>query len=170
MFARSKKTKLLSAALLFQATLALGANKCIVDGRTVYMDGPCPPGSQKPMAPHLASPAPGGGGALPKLPELQPGQWKMSGTGDWSACGHPLKSTYQEYEQFAKLRDMGCSVEANSPKARTVAVAVACPDSSRIGKVNTAFTLSSPNPQSFSIESTVSGRTKTLKGVRIGEC
>jgi hypothetical protein len=170
MSAPSKKTKLLSAALLFQATLALAANKCIVDGKTVYMDGECPRGSvQKPMAPHLASPAPGGG-ALPKLPELQRGQWKMSGTGEWSACGHPLQSTYQEYEQFDKLREMGCSVDVSSPSARTVAVAVVCPENSRIGKVDTAFTLSSPNPQSFSIESTLRGRTKTLKGVRIGEC
>ena len=171
MSAPSKKTRLLSAALLFPATLALGASKCIVDGRTVYMDGECPPGSvQKPMPEHLAPKSSAPSGPLPKLPELQSGQWKMSGTGEWSACGHPLKSTYQEYEQFDKLREMGCTVNVTSPAARTVAVAVTCPEGSRIGKVNTAFTLSSPNPQSFSIESTVSGRTKTLKGVRIGEC
>jgi hypothetical protein len=170
MSARSKKTKLLSAALLFQATLAFGANKCIVDGRTVYMDGPCPQGSmQKPMAPYMATPITPGG-ALPKLPNLQSGQWKMSGQGDWSACGHPLKSTYDEYEQFGKLREMGCSVLVTTPGARSVAVSVTCPDSSKIGKVDTAFTLSSPNPQSFAIESTLKGRTKTLKGVRIGEC
>jgi hypothetical protein len=138
MSARSKKTKLLSAALLFPATLALA------------------------------------GGPLPKLPDLQVGQWKMSGPGEWSACGHPLKSTYDEYEQFGKLREFGCSVDVTSSGARSVAVHVICPEGSRPGKVDSAFTLSSPNPQSFSIESKDGlrpGRSlKTLKGVRIGEC
>ena len=112
-----------------------------------------------------------GGAALPKLPELQRGQWKMSGTGDWTACGHPLDSLYKEYEEFGKLRDMGCSVDVTSPKARTVAVSVQCPKESKVGLVKSSFTYSSPNPQSFSVESVSSrGKSKTLNGVRIGEC
>ena len=111
-----------------------------------------------------------GGAALPKLPDLQRGQWKMSGTGDWTACGNPLQSLYSEYEQFGKLREMGCSVDATSPKDRAVAVAVECPAESKIGAVRTSFTFSSPNPQSFSVESLLKGKRKTLNGVRIGEC
>jgi hypothetical protein len=112
-----------------------------------------------------------GGAALPKLPDLQRGQWKMSGTGDWMACGHPLDSLYKEYEEFGKLRDMGCSVDVTSPKARTVAVSVQCPKESKVGLVKSSFTYSSPNPQSFSVESVSSrGKSKTLNGVRTGEC
>ena len=112
-----------------------------------------------------------GGAALPKLPDLQRGQWKMSGTGDWTACGHPLDSLYKEYEEFGKLKDMGCSVDVTSPKARTVAVSVQCPKESKIGLVKSSFTYSSPNPQSFSVESVSSrGKSKTLNGVRIGDC
>jgi hypothetical protein len=112
-----------------------------------------------------------GGAALPKLPDLQRGQWKMSGTGDWTACGHPLDSLYSEYEQFGKLREMGCSVDVTSPKPRTVAVSVECPKESKIGLVKSSFTYSSPDPQSFSMESVSSrGKRKTLNGVRIGEC
>ena len=110
-------------------------------------------------------------GALPKLPDLQHGQWKMSGTGDWSACGHPLQSLYSEYEQFGKLREMGCSVDVSSPNARAVTAAVECPKESKVGVVQSSFTLSSPNPQSFSVESVSSrGKAKTLNGVRTGEC
>ena len=111
------------------------------------------------------------GAALPKLPELQHGSWKMSGTGEWTACGHPLDSLYKEYEEFGKLREMGCSVDVKSPKARTVAVSVECPKESKIGLVKSTFTYSSPNPQSFSVESVSSrGKSKTLNGVRIGDC
>ena len=170
MSAPSKKTRLLSAALLLQATLAFAVNKCIVDGRTVYMEGACPPGStQKPMAPHLA-PKSSAPAALPKLPDLQPGQWKFSGSAEYSACGHPLKTLYQEYEQLEKLREMGCTVSVTASGARTIAVAAACPESSPVGKTETSFTLSSPNPQSFSVESARGGRRQTLKGVRINEC
>jgi len=66
------------------------------------------------------------GAALPRLPDLQRGQWKMSGTGDWTACGHPLDTLYSEYEQFGKLSEMGCSVNVATPKLRTVAVSVEC--------------------------------------------
>jgi len=112
-----------------------------------------------------------GGAALPRLPDLQRGQWKMSGTGDWTSCGHPLDSLYKEYEEFGKLREMGCSVDVTSPKARTVAVAVECPKESKIGLVKSSFTYSSPNPQSFSVESVSSrGKRKTLNGVRTGDC
>jgi len=112
-----------------------------------------------------------GGAALPKLPDLQRGQWKMSGTGEWTACGHPLDSLYKEYEEFGKLREMGCSVDVTSPKARTVAVSVQCPKESKVGLVKSSFTYSSPNPQSFTVESVSSrGKSKTLSGVRIGEC
>lgn len=111
-----------------------------------------------------------GAAALPKLPDLQRGQWKLSGTGDWTACGHPLQSLYSEYEQFGKLREMGCSVDVTSPKDRAVAVSVECPRESKIGLVQTSFTFSSPNPQSFSVESVLRGKRKTLNGVRIGEC
>ena len=111
------------------------------------------------------------GAALPKLPDLQRGQWKMSGTGDWTACGHPLDSLYSEYEQFGKLREMGCSVDVKSPKPRTVAVSVECSKESKVGLVKSSFTYSSPNPQSFSVESVSSrGKSKTLNGVRIGDC
>ena len=109
--------------------------------------------------------------ALPKLPDLQRGQWKMSGTGEWTRCGHPLDSLYKEYEEFGKLREMGCSVDVTSPRARTVAVSVQCPKESKVGLVNSSFTYSSPNPQSFSVESVSSrGKTKTLNGVRVGDC
>ena len=102
---------------------------------------------------------------------MQRGQWKMSGTGDWTACGHPLDSLYKEYEEFGKLREMGCSVDVTSPRARTVAVSVQCAKESKIGLVKSSFTYSSPNPQSFSVESVSSrGKSKTLNGVRIGEC
>ena len=112
-----------------------------------------------------------GGAALPKLPDLQRGQWKMSGTGEWTACGHPLDSLYKEYEEFGKLREMGCSVDVTSPKARTVAVSVQCPKESKVGLVKSSFTYSSPNPQSFSVESVSSrGKSKTLNGVRTGDC
>jgi hypothetical protein len=47
---------------------------------------------------------------------------------------------------------------------------VLCPSDSKMGLVQTSFTLSSPNPQSFSIESSLKGRVKTLNGVRIGNC
>ena len=112
-----------------------------------------------------------GSAALPKLPELQRGQWKMSGTGEWSTCGNPLQSLYSEYEQFGKLREMGCSVNVATPKLRTVAVSVECPKESKIGLVKSSFTYSSPNPQSFSVESVSSrGKSKTLNGVRTGDC
>ena len=107
---------------------------------------------------------------LPKLPDLQRGQWKMTGQNDLTMCGHPLDSTYREYEQFGDLRKMGCTVDVKTPKDRTVAVAVLCPSDSKMGLVQTSFTLSSPNPQSFSIESSLKGRVKTLNGVRIGNC
>ena len=95
----------------------------------------------------------------------------MSGTGEWTRCGHPLDSLYKEYEEFGKLREMGCSVDVTSPKARTVAVSVQCPKESKVGLVKSSFTYSSPNPQSFSVESVSSrGKSKTLNGVRIGEC
>ena len=171
---RSRAGLLAALLCLAGGDVALAANKCIVDGKTVYMDGECPRGSvQKPIAeriPPKAS-AQGDAAALPRLPDLQRGQWKMSGTGEWSSCGHPLDSLYKEYEEFGKLREMGCSVDVTSPGARSVAVAVVCPENSRIGKVDTAFTLVSPNPQSFSVESVSSrGKSKTLNGVRIGEC
>ena len=111
-----------------------------------------------------------GGAALPRLPDLQRGQWKMSGTGEWSSCGHPLDSLYKEYQDFGKLREMGCSVNVTTPKDRTVAVSVQCPQDSKIGAVDSSFTYSSPNPQSFSVESSLRGKRKTLNGVRIGEC
>ena len=112
-----------------------------------------------------------GGAALPKLPDLQRGQWKMSGTGEWTSCGHPLDSLYKEYEQFGKLSEMGCSVNVTTPKARTVAVAVECSKESKIGLVQSSFTYSSPNPQSFSVESVSQrGKRKTLNGVRTGDC
>ncbi|MGH8675832.1 MAG: hypothetical protein ACREVG_16180 [Burkholderiales bacterium] len=162
------------AALLYLAgcDVALAANKCVVNGKTVYTDAECPQGSlQKPMAEHLAPKPPAqGGAALPKLPELQRGQWKMSGTGEWTTCGNPLQSLYTEYEQFGKLREMGCSVDVISPKDRAVAVSVQCPKESRIGAVDSSFTFSSPNPQSFSVESVLRGKRKTLNGMRIGEC
>ena len=166
-----------SRAGLLAALLCVGgahaANKCIVDGKTVYMDGECPRGSvQKPIAeriPPKAS-AQGDAAALPKLPDLQRGQWKMSGTGEWSSCGHPLDSLYKEYEEFGKLKEMGCSVNVTTPKDRTVAVSVQCPKDSKIGAVDSSFTYSSPNPQSFSVESSLRGKRKTLNGVRIGEC
>jgi len=110
------------------------------------------------------------GAALPRLPDLQRGQWKMSGTGDWTACGHPLDGLYSEYEQFGKLKEMGCSVNVTTPKLRTVAVAVECPKESKIGLVKSSFTYSSPNPQSFSVESVLRGKSKTLNGVRVGDC
>jgi hypothetical protein len=162
------------AALLCLAgcDVALAVNKCIVDGKTVYMDGECPRGSvQKPIAERIPPKAPAqGDAALPKLPELQRGQWKMSGTGEWSTCGNPLDSLYKEYEEFGKLREMGCSLDVNSPKDRAVAVSVKCPKESKIGAVDSSFTFSSPNPQSFSVESVLRGKSKTLNGVRIGEC
>ena len=162
------------AALLYLAGcgVALAANKCIVNGKTVYQEAECPRGSvQKPIAEHLAPKPPAqGGAALPKLPELQRGQWKLSGTDNSSTCGNPLQSLYSEYEQFGKLREMGCSVDVASPNARTVAVSVECPAGSKIGLVQSSFTLSSPTPQSFSVESVLKGKRKTLNGVRIGEC
>jgi len=111
-----------------------------------------------------------GGTALPKLPDLQRGQWKMSGTGEWTTCGHPLDSLYSEYEQFGKLKEMGCSVNVTTPRHRTVSVAVECPKESKIGLVQTSFTYSSPNPQSFSVQSVLRGKSKTLSGVRTGDC
>ena len=111
-----------------------------------------------------------GGAALPKLPELQRGQWKLSGTTELTTCGNPLQSLYSEYEQFGKLREMGCSVNVTSANERAIAVAVECPKESKVGLVQTSFTLSSPNPQSFSVESVLKGKRKTLNGVRIGEC
>ena len=109
--------------------------------------------------------------ALPKLPDLQRGQWKMSGTGEWTACGHPLDTLYSEYEQFGKLSEMGCKVNVTSPKPRTVAVSAECPKESKIGLVKSSFTYSSPNPQSYSIESvSARGKVKTLNGVRTGDC
>ena len=111
-------------------------------------------------------------GAL-KLPDLQPGKWKISGTNetkDPTICGHPLKSTYDEIEQLAKLREMGCKVDTTQPKARAVGVAVACPASSKIGAVDMAFTISSPNPQSYSIEWVRRGKRETQGGARIGDC
>jgi hypothetical protein len=171
---RRFRAECLLAALLCLAGsgVALAANKCIVDGKTVYMDGECPRGSvQKPIAERIPPKAPAQGAtALPKLPDLQRGQWKMSGTGEWSSCGHPLDSLYKEYEQFGKLSEMGCSVNVTTPKARTVAVSVECPKDSKIGPVQSSFTYSSPNPQSFSVESVLRGKSKTLNGVRIGEC
>jgi hypothetical protein len=162
------------AALLCLAggDVALAVNKCVVDGKTVYMDGECPRGSvQKPIAERIPPKAPAQGAvALPKLPDLQRGQWKMSGTGEWSTCGHPLDSLYKEYEEFGKLSEMGCSVNVTTPKARTVAVSVECPKDSKIGLVQTSFTYSSPNPQSFSVESVLRGKSKTLNGVRTGDC
>ena len=109
-------------------------------------------------------------GALPKLPDLQRGQWKVTGTDNRSNCGHPLDSLYKEYEEFGKLRDMGCKVDVTSPKARTVAVSVECPKDSKIGLVQTAFTLSSPKPQSFSMEWVRKGRREHLNGARTGDC
>ena len=153
--------------------VALAANKCVVNGKTVYTDAECPRGSvQKPVAERIAPKAPtqGDAAALPKLPELQRGQWKLSGTDNSTTCGNPLQSLYSEYEQFGKLREMGCSVDVTSPKDRAVAVSVECARESKIGLVQTSFTFSSPNPQSFSVESVLRGKRKTLSGVRIGEC
>ena len=162
------------AVLLYLAgcDFALAANKCVVNGKTVYTDAECPRGSvQKPIAEHLAPKPPAqGGAALPKLPDLQRGQWKLSGTDNSTTCGNPLQSLYSEYEQFGKLREMGCSVDVTTPKDRAVAVSVECPRESKIGLVQTSFTFSSPNPQSFSVESVLKGKRKTLSGVRIGEC
>ncbi len=106
----------------------------------------------------------------PKLPELQPGKWQQSGTNDATTCGHPLQSTYAEIEQLAKLQEMGCKVDMTAPKARSVGVAVVCPAGSKIGAVDMAFTISSPNPQSYNVEWVRRGRRETLNGVRIGDC
>ena len=65
---------------------------------------------------------------------------------------------------------MGCSVNVSTPKPRTVAVSVECPKDSKIGLVQTSFTYSSPNPQSFSVQSVLRGKSKTLSGVRTGDC
>ena len=111
-----------------------------------------------------------GAASAQQLPDLQPGKWKLSGMNDATTCGHPLKSTYDEIAQFAKLREMGCKVDVNNPKPRSVAVIVACPADSKLGKVDTAFTISSPNPQSFTIDTSLKGKRNTLNGVRIGEC
>ena len=161
------------AALLCVAGSAHAVNKCIVGGKTVYMEGECPRGSvQKPIAeriPPKAS-AQSDSAVLPRLPDLQRGQWKMSGTGEWTSCGHPLDSLYKEYEEFGKLKEMGCSVNVTTPKDRAVAVSVQCPKESKIGAVDSSFTYSSPNPQSFSVESSLRGKRKTLNGVRIGDC
>src|SRR6187455_2851884 len=69
--------------------LAIAANKCIVDGKTLYTDGDCPAGAKQ-------APAPGAEGKAPSLPVLPPGRWKINNSTDGKVteseiCGKPLE-------------------------------------------------------------------------------
>ena len=168
---------LVLAALVCVPGLAWSMNKCIVNGKTVYQEAECPKGSvQKPIAERVQS-APGatpaGGGAFPKLPELQRGQWTIEGNGESApvkVCGHPLQSLYSEYDQLAKLREYGCKVDATSPRAGSVQVATDCPASSKVGEVKTSFVVVSPNPQYVSVQFTHRGKQQIQSAKRIGDC
>src|SRR5262249_47903564 len=109
----------------------------------------------------------------PRFPDLQRGQWRLNNneTSPSTMCGHPLQSTYAEIEQLAKLREMGCTTSLTYPKDRSISVHVVCPSNSKIGAVNTLFVISSPNPQSYTVEATLAGRNKTISsGTRTGDC
>jgi len=168
---------LLLSLALSQPVLAM--NKCIVNGKTVYQEAECPPGSvQKPIAERVQSGSgavrTSTGGAWPKLPELQPGKWTVEESGGPSGgsptCGHPLQSLYSEYDQLAKLREYGCRVDASSPRAGTVQVSADCPANSKIGEAKTTFMVVSPNPAYVSVQYTHKGRQQILSAKRIGDC
>ena len=172
----------LLALALSQPVLAI--NKCIVNGKTVYQEAECPQGSvQKPMpervqpAPAAATSGPAGakatGGPWPKLPELQPGQWAIEGNGESrpsSTCGHPLQSLYTEYEQLVKLREYGCKVDAASPRQGSVQIWAKCPADSKIGEVDVAIVVVSPNPGYVSVQYTRKGRPEIWSAKRTGDC
>jgi len=173
---------LLLSLALSQPVLAM--NKCIVNGKTVYQEAACPQGSvQKPIAervqtaPGAATSGPAGvkatGGPWPKLPELQPGQWAIEGSGESrpsSTCGHPLQSLYTEYDQLTKLREQGCKVDASSPRQGSVQIWADCPADSKVGEVKVAIVVVSPNPQYVSVQYTRKGRPEIWSAKRIGDC
>jgi len=165
--------------LISMSGLSWSANKCIVNGKTVYQEAECPRGSvQKPIAERVQSGSGAArtstGGVWPKLPELQRGQWMVEESGGPSGgsptCGHPLQSLYSEYDQLAKLREHGCRVDASSPRAGTVQVSADCPANSKIGEVKTTFIVVSPNPTYVSVQYTHKGRQQILSAKRIGDC
>lgn len=179
-----KRFLLFLALVLSPPVLAM--NKCIVNGKTVYQEGACPAGSvQKPIADRVQS-APGAaapgsgvgvkatGGAWPKLPELQPGQWAIEGNGESRPvtpfCGHPLQSLYTEYDQLTRLREFGCKVDAQSPRQGSVQIWANCPKDSKMGEVDMALVVVSPNPQYVSVQYTRKGKPEIWSAKRTGDC
>jgi len=167
---------LLALAVSLPAT---AMNKCVVGGKTVYQEAACPQGAaQKPIAQRVQGGASGAaatatGGAWPKLPELKPGKWTIEGNGEpkpVTLCGHPLDSLYKEYGDLAKLREHGCTVNATSPREGSVQVSTNCPAGSKLGEVQSAFTVVSPNPGYVSVLFTHKGRQQVQSAKRMGDC
>jgi hypothetical protein len=143
-------------------------NKCVLNGGVTYTDGPCPAGSKQESAAENAA----------GVPQLQPGLWKITGADNREHCGDPLEKTARDVSRLDESRKMGCTVRTSSGAPRTYTVVVNCPqtvvspDGSRsIDRGQASVSISSPNPQSFTMDTHLKdGRRQRVRGVRIGEC
>lgn len=152
------------------------ATKCMVNGKALYTDGPCPAGAREDRmkSERLVSSYPG-------LPEVQRGRWGID-AGDFrdgdpyveKVCGDPLVFLVREIER-AKAR--GCTVQITNPAPTTTQVAFACnPGSGAAAGASPSgsaagFVIVRRSARSLSVTArAVSGESQKAEMNRIGEC
>lgn len=121
--------------LLFSADPAFAqATKCMVNGKALYTDGPCPAGAKEDRmkSERVASVYPG-------LPEVQRGRWEFDSGGYRDGdpyvermCGNPLSIVAKEIE---RVKSQGCAVEITNPAPNTTQISISCkPGSGSVSK------------------------------------
>lgn len=163
--------------LLCSADFAFAqATKCMVNGKPLYTDGPCPAGAKEDRmkSERLSSSYAG-------LPEVQRGRWGID-TGDFrdgdpyveKVCGDPLVFLAKEIE---RAKSQGCAVQITNPAQNTTQVAFTCnpgsnsaarPSSSRTAA---GFVIVRRSARSLTVTvRAVGGESQKAEMNRIGEC
>jgi hypothetical protein len=158
----------LAVALVFLGLLLLPseivqaqAYKCVVDGKTLYTDSPCPKGAK--IQTQSSQGASSAAGAMPTVPN---GLWKIRGNingtdSESEICGNPLNRIL---ESIQPAQSLGCTNQITSPRPNTTKLIVDCAadraaadGSARVSKGRTEVTIILRSPQSFTMEAIRSG-------------
>lgn len=121
--------------------------------------------------------------AVPVLPTVERGLWKLkSNTNGTPAledyCGDPLENIGVETSRIRAMESLGCRVQSTSSSSRTISMVIQCPDavskngSMRVREGRTELRLASPSPTSFSLQyrRVQDGFHQTIEGKRVGGC